>query len=189
MRNQLKWTSYFFQEAKWSLILSSSGHHLGPTSNFRPCVSHYVDSTYQPPRGLQSIRFQVYSPSSLCSQCLLCPVPGFRFINLDIPANIRQHSSPSKKRRKKVSIAVWQLESSSCANSTVSLNSLSPSVSVGHRSGQAFYAASGVHTELVFVSFCWLANSGVSMCRSPPEYIAYQFVLPLLILVWFGLVL
>ena len=37
--------------------------------------------------------------------------------------------------------------------------------------------ALSVYTELMAVSFCWLANTGMSMCRCLLENVAYKFVL------------
>ena len=56
--------------------------------------------------------------------------------------------------------------SSWCANCTNSLESLSPSIPTNHRSWQVLLVASSVHRELVNVSFCWSADTGVSIWES-----------------------
>ena len=46
-----------------------------------------------------------------------------------------------------------------------------------YRPWQILLLAPSVHTDLTNVSFCWLVNTGVSMCRSPLKNIVYDFVL------------
>ena len=53
---------------------------------------------------------------------------------------------------------------------------LSPSVPIIHHSWQIFYTAYIVQTELIDVSLCWSANTGMSMCNSPSENVAYRFI-------------
>ena len=55
--------------------------------------------------------------------------------------------------------------------------SLSLFVQIIHNSWQVLWTASSVCTELTWVSPCWLANIGMSMCRSPWENMAYEFIL------------
>ncbi len=52
-------------------------------------------------------------------------------------------------------------------NCTDSHGSLSPSVPICSHSRQILDMAFSVCTELMNVRFCWLTNTGVSMCRSP----------------------
>ena len=56
-----------------------------------------------------------------------------------------------------------------------SLNSLTISP-IGNRSWYVPETTSSVCTELMHVSYCWSANTGVSMCSSPPENFAYEFI-------------
>ena len=53
---------------------------------------------------------------------------------------------------------------------------LSISVPINHRSWQVLYTVSSVRTELMHVSFCWLINISVSICRSPLKNLAYKFI-------------
>ena len=46
---------------------------------------------------------------------------------------------------------------------------------------QVLLTISSVCIELMTVSFCWLTNTGVSICRSPPENVAYEFILTSLV--------
>ena len=41
----------------------------------------------------------------------------------------------------------------------------------------ASHLAPAVHTDMMNVSFCWLASTGMSMCRSPLENITFEFIL------------
>ena len=56
-------------------------------------------------------------------------------------------------------------------------DSLFPSVTIINRSQQVFQTTSSVCTELLSVSFCWLANTGSSMWKDPQENVIYDFVL------------
>ena len=58
------------------------------------------------------------------------------------------------------------LSSSRHADCIGSFDSFLPAIPINHWSKQSLMAPS-VHTDLMSVSFCWSANTGVSMCRSP----------------------
>ena len=57
------------------------------------------------------------------------------------------------------------------------LVSLLLSVPISHWSWQVLYLISSNCIKLMNVRFCWLVNTGVSMCNSPLEDITYEFVL------------
>ena len=59
---------------------------------------------------------------------------------------------------------------------TLSL-SLSPFIPFIHRSRQVFQTTSYIHTEPLYVSSCWLANTGSFVLRDPLENVTYEFVL------------
>ena len=64
----------------------------------------------------------------------------------------------------------WLPSSSSCTDSTDFFDS--SSVHNGHHTRWVLYTASSVYIELMNISFCRSANTGVSMCRSPLEDVA-----------------
>ena len=57
------------------------------------------------------------------------------------------------------------------------LDSLLLSVLIRHKSWQVLYIASSICTERMNISFCWSANTCVSMYQSPRENVTYKFVL------------
>ena len=66
------------------------------------------------------------------------------------------------------------ISSSRCTNSIDSFDSPFPSSPINYHSRQVLYTAS---TELINESFCCSANTGVPMCWSLLENIAYEFSL------------
>ena len=59
-------------------------------------------------------------------------------------------------------ILKYQLSWSYRVDNMDSFDSILPTIPIGHHSWQVLDMASNVHTELMNVSFCWLANIGVS---------------------------
>ena len=67
--------------------------------------------------------------------------------------------------------------SSCCAADTDLPNPLLPPISTVHHSRTVFQATSGISTELLYIGSCWLSSLCLSVCRGPPEYIAYELIL------------
>ena len=64
-----------------------------------------------------------------------------------------------------------------CKQSRFPWVSHSLSIPICHHFWQVPYTASSVCTELTNISFCLLANIGVSICRSPKADVVYEFIL------------
>ena len=71
-----------------------------------------------------------------------------------------------------------EFHTSSCqAASTDSPDSMSPAVSIVHRSQEVIQATSCIGTELLKIGFSWSSYFCSSMWRGPQEYIANELVL------------
>ena len=70
----------------------------------------------------------------------------------------------------------WWLKLSSCAASTDFPDTLSPLLSIVHRSQHVFHATSCISTELLLISSSCSPNPCMSVWRGPEENISYEFV-------------
>ena len=69
-------------------------------------------------------------------------------------------------------------QSSSChATSTDLADTLSPLISIVHRSREVFLVTSYIGIELLYIGTCWSSNFCSSVWKGPREYISYEFVL------------
>ena len=55
--------------------------------------------------------------------------------------------------------------------------SLAPSVPIFHCSWQVFHTLFCICIELMYISFCWSANIGTSMCSGPLKNVIHELVL------------
>ena len=88
-----------------------------------------------------------------------------------------------KEFLKKLLVLYWDIwnplssqSSSRYTDNTDSSDSFLLSVPISHCSWQVHQMASSACTELINVNFCWLANTGVSMFRSPKENFLNEFI-------------
>ena len=110
---------------------------------------------------------------------------GYIYIYIYIYIYTHTHTHYIKKMKWLSKLLLWildkftsrQIPSSCCAAITNLPDSLSPPVSIVHRSWEVFKATSCIGTELSYIVSSWLFCLCSSMWRGPQEYIVYEFVL------------
>ena len=131
----------------------------------------------------QSILYKLYKFRKKITAIFKFAITFYKIIKLLFPQANLCHISWiwknqfNKSKLQQVTTFFSKPISSRHPNSTYSFDSFMPSVLISHNSWQVPQMASSICTELINLSFYWLANIGVSMGRSPKKNITYEFIL------------